>query len=113
MSGQVIDLSLAAAARRRRTCAAMVPSPDACTRVVTAPAATPTPLPSVAVPGDPVTLPSHHAPARVQRVSSSGESTVLPFLSLHVRAEFVERAAVVLGCAGAVLLLGIRLAGGA
>ena len=49
-------------------------------------------------------LPCQGAPARVQR---------LPFLSLQWRPAFVERAALALGAAGAVLLLGIRLMEGA
>ena len=101
MSGNVVQLPQRAA-HRRTTCATPAPLHDACTRVGQAPAAAH--LPGEAAPVDPVALPCQGAPARVQR---------LPFLSLQWRPAFVERAALALGAAGAVLLLGIRLMEGA
>ena len=115
MSGQVINLSLAAAAKRRKASAAMAFPHDACTRAEKAPAVARSPLPSAASPGNLATFPCRPATARVQRVSHGDQRVQrpLPFFSLRFRPVFVERAAVILGCAGALLVLGIRLAGGA
>lgn len=111
MSGQVIDLSLAAAALRRAS-AALAPSHDACTRVdKTQPVAI---LPRVGGPGSVVAPPCHPPATRVQRVPSPGAARVhIPFLSMQYRPRFVECAALVLGTLGGVIVLAIRMAGGA
>lgn len=107
MRGQVLDLSLSA---QRAPLAAMAFSHDPCTRADSGPSEH---FPGSAGLGNPAALPCRTASARVQRVTSGGAAMRFEFLSLQYRPAFVERAAIALGCAGALLIGAVRLAGGA